>query len=136
MRDRLLRAASASNRKVVRGSGETRSRLAAVSVCALLAGCSTGGVYVGASSGVPGSSLQISSNSALGALIAAGIVGAAWHGSEVRPSDPLWMGYDSTLQRPPPPRQKRDGCRQQRNHQRQHEQHVHVSPRSSFLTWL
>jgi len=60
-------------------------------------------VHVGAGSGVPGSSLQISSSSALGALVAAGIVGAAWHGSEARPFDPLWMGYDSPLHRPAPP---------------------------------
>jgi len=80
-----------------------RLRLAWALVGALLAACSHGGVHVGAGSGVPGSSLQISSGSSLGVLVAAGILGAAWHGSEARPSDSLWMGYASPLRRPMPP---------------------------------
>jgi hypothetical protein len=85
-------------------AGNRRMRtLAGALVCVLLTACSHGGAHVGAGSGVPGSSLQISSGSSLGMLIAAGILGVAWHGSETRPSDALWMGYDSPLHRPTPP---------------------------------
>ncbi len=95
-------------------------RFAAVALatlaCAFASGCSTysvsgaspgGAVGVpptgsGASSGSVG--LQISTGSALGMVIAAGILGAAWHGTEDRRfSDRLWMGHDSPIQRTPPP---------------------------------
>ncbi|HEX5612113.1 MAG TPA: hypothetical protein VFX67_05640 [Burkholderiales bacterium] len=86
-----------------RGWGAIRLRLGWALVGAILGACAHGGTHVGADSGVPGSSLQISSGSWIGALVAAGIVGAAWHGSEARPSDSLWFGYDSPLHRPMPP---------------------------------
>ena len=83
--------------------------------CLIVAGCSTYRVGAGSPGGpvgVPpaGSSvssgsvgLQISSGSAIGMIVAAGILGAAWHGSEPRPSDALWMGYASPVRRPAPP---------------------------------
>lgn len=101
------------------GDGWIKHRRIGVSLaalaCAFAAGCSTYGVGVsspGGPVGVPpaGTSvssgsvgLQISSGSTLAMIIAAGILGAAWHGSEARPSDRLWFGYDSPLHRPPPP---------------------------------
>ena len=83
--------------------------------CVFAAGCSTysiGAASPGGAVGVPASGtsassgsvgLQISSGSTLAMIIAAGILGAAWHGSDVRPSDRMWMGYDSPLHRPIPP---------------------------------
>jgi hypothetical protein len=84
-------------------------------VLASAAGCSTysvGAASPGGAVGVPPSGsgassgsvgLQISSGSAIGMIIAAGILGAAWHGSDARPSDRLWHGYDSPAHRPMPP---------------------------------
>jgi hypothetical protein len=91
-----------------------RGTLAAL-LFAGVAGCSTYSVGVaspGGAVGVPpaGTSsssgsvgLQISSGSTLAMIVAAGILGAAWHGSDERPSDRLWHGYDSPLHRPTPP---------------------------------